>query len=1236
MKLDWLPDGLNLKSVTYHALYDPSSYCAPAFANFTVFYVDGSANANGAAWSLVRIDYDSVGTPHFIGCASGEVVIASADPSWVGATHADNISAELTAAAAALIASLCSQVQQTVLIRPDLRLSAMLTEGLWNCKTHPQLARLCRILGQWFSKTQGSFCEVRGHSGDPWNELADSIAKHQLLSLTAVGTIDWSPFAHLVQSEDFDWAWLLDAPQCMHRCLPPGSENGIWQITPSCHKPAIHHPVSDYSEWISVDAVFVTANVLALGKEDPSLPAEHSSDRALRLDHQWHSAQVLAAGLQETRRPQGCISTEHYFGFASGPQVCEKAHHYGCELWLHKTKALDPDGALTFKDFKAVVAHADPRRLIVNLTHQKRDLSFVVLHVPCKTAQCSLDELQDWWHQTLSIIRSANLAALTWCFADANAPLASNATELYGDFGAERSNPQGVMFENALQELSWSVPSTFSWCHIGPHHTWSHPKGTKLRRDYICCSAAAHALTVCSWTAPQHDGGFAHDDHVPLLLHVRGWLPGAAKDSKPQWDPLAFIDPEICRQFQEAVQSLPIPAWNTHVDSHSRYFESAVFNLATQFFTKKTKQRSRPRLSETTINLIGFKRSCLDYGRFHGLMQDEDFKLQLKAIESDIRRMVRTDQKNFYAALVDQLAHAGSLHDSREVHKMLRRLGGRRPKHDAVRPLPLLCKDGVPVTSVEDQQRLWLKQFAAVEAANVISRSEFQRLQPAQLGIAPDTFDFAVVPTLAEVREQIHGLRRGKAPGPDGIPPDVLKAGAEPLAKHLTVLTSKIAAHGREPTSWKSGRLIPLHKGKTSRSNPEGYRSIFLNNFCTKIYHSMIRKHLVFAWDSVLAHIQFGGRKKVGCDSAHHLVQAHLAHGAFRKDPVAVFFVDFKSAFYTVLRQGLFEQPIDATGFMIAMHRLGIAPDHVARLLTQAQSDCAITNIPPHAALLLRDVLSTTCFEVDGIEEVAVTNRGTRPGDPIGDIAFNLTMAVILKDITAFMSTQSATWEGDPAPPADFLCHPSLASTAWAEVAYVDDLAILLRAPTNEQLVDIAKTAVEATLKATTCRGLELTFGAGKTELLLTVRGPRTRQWKEELHCNGQMLSCQLQDQDDPIIVPVVLAYKHLGTWVHNDGKPMHAVRDRITAARKAWGPLVRPLFAKRVVDASTKIQVFESLVLSRFLFNVHTWSWLPLKALETWENGLRPMLFALARAKLRGLPPLHFRFQHFVVYVDF
>ena len=1225
VQLAWLPEGLNLKPVTYHALCDPRSYLEPSFVNSTVLFVDGSASVHGATWSLVRVDYDYVGVPALVGCAAGDVVVDPADPLWIGADHADNISAELTAVASALVASLCSSVLQSVIIRPDLRLSAMLTEGLWHCKTHTKLARLCRTLGQWFHKVHGRFCEVRGHAGDPWNELADSIARHQLFNHCSLGSVDWSPFASLVQSDDLDWAWLLAAPPCLHRCLPPGSENGIWQITPSCLKPVDPPPSGQHHDWDAIDATFLTANVLALGKEDQSLPPEHSSDRALRLDHQWHSACVLAAGLQETRRPQGCIVTDHYFGFASGPQICERAHHFGCELWLHKTRPLVPNGTLTFKDFKAVVAHADPRRLIVNLTHRRCALSFVVLHVPCKTAQFSIEDLQNWWMQTTTILRRANVAALTWCFADANAPLASAATELYGDFGAERGNPQGELLENALQELNWAVPSTFAWCHSGPHHTWTHPKGTKLRRDYIFCSAAAHALSARSWTALHHDGGFAHEDHIPLFLHVSGWIDGGVDDRKPLWDPLAFIDPDICHRFQEAVHSLPIPSWSTHVDSHAAYFESAVLNLAKQFFTKKAKRRSRPRLAEATLNLIAFKRTCLDYGRRNGLMQEDDFKVQLKEIESEVRRLVRADQRRFYADLVAQLAAAGSLNDCREVHKLLRRLGGRRPKGDAIRPLPLICHEGKPVTSFVEQQRLWLRQFAAVEAANVIGRSEFLRLQPAHLGIAPDVFDFATIPTLAEVQAQIHGLRRGKAPGPDGIPPDVLKAGAEPLAKHLTVLTSKAAAQGREPVSWKGGHLIPLHKGKSSRSDPLGYRSIFLNNFCTKVYHSMLRKHLVWAWASVLEHIQFGGRKKVGCDSAHHLVQAHLAHGAMRKDPVAVLFVDFKSAFYTVLRQGLFADAVDATGFIVAMHRLGIAPEHVDRLLCQAQHDCAVTNISPHAALLLRDVLTATCFEVDGIEEVAATHRGTRPGDPIGDIAFNLTMAVILKDITSAMTAQPAEWEGDPRPPDSF-CDPlTLAPMAWAEVAYVDDLAVLLRAPSNEELVDLAKAAVSATMQATACRGLELTFGAGKTELLLALRGAQTRSWKEKFHQAGQTLSCQRAEQDDVITMPVVLSYKHLGTWVHNDGKPMHAVRERVTAARKAWGPLVRPLFAKRCVEARTKLQVFESLVLSRFLFNVHTWSYLPQKALDAWENGLRPMLYALAKAKLRGLPPFTF-----------
>ena len=720
-----------------------------------------------------------------------------------------------------------------------------------------------------------------------------------------------------------------------------------------------------------------------------------------------------------------------------------------------------------------------------------------------------------------------------------------------------------------------------------------HPRGTRARRDYIFCSAAPFQLCSQSWVDAHHDGGFGHDDHLPVCLQCHGWMEAPTKRHQSQWDPMAFLDPEKCTAFQEALHTLPIPEWPIHVDSHADHFEENLLTLAQQFFSKKTHEKQRPRLSQVTRNLIAWKRSCLDYGRLHNLMSDPDFKQQLKLIETDVRRKVKTDQRVFYDNLIQQLATAGELHDARVVYKTLVRLGARKSPKSQAKTLPLLRSKGKAVTSFAQQQRLWLTQFAEVEAGCVMAPSEFRRTLPPTLGVPAEDFDFAVLPTLADIQHQVHRLRRGKAPGPDAVPPDVLKAGGEPLAKHLLVLTSKAAAQAREPAAWRTGRLIPLHKGKLPKDDPTGYRSIFLNNFTTKVYHATLRQHLVSSWQSVLTHIQMGGRKGVGCDSAHHLIQSHLARSSALKLPSAILFVDFKAAFYSVIGQGLFDHPMDATGFLCAMHRLGVHPQHVHQLLEDAKGDAAIQNLSPHATALVRDVLQSTCIEIDGIPEVAVSNRGTRPGDPIGDVAFNLTMAMILKEVSASMHQTHATWAGDPALVSDFSVTADPPAHSWAEIAYVDDLAILINAPSNDALISTTEDSFQAIYCAARKRGLELTYGAGKTALLTSWKGPRSRHFKEQVAAQANHWIVHVEETETLVSLPVVMAYKHLGTWVHNDGKMLHAVRDRITAARKAWGPLCRPFFSTQGVAPSTKIQVFNALVMTRFLFNAHTWSWL-------------------------------------------
>ena len=121
------------------------------------------------------------------------------------------------------------------------------------------------------------------------------------------------------------------------------------------------------------------------------------------------------------------------------PELCNANVRIILAVNFGYTKDLpfDAQGTLKLCDFRTTITHADPRRLLVNLAHDDCQMSFAVLHVPCKTSQCSIDEIQNWWKDTLRLIRDASMAPLTWAFVDANAPLTSCTTDRIGLAGAE-------------------------------------------------------------------------------------------------------------------------------------------------------------------------------------------------------------------------------------------------------------------------------------------------------------------------------------------------------------------------------------------------------------------------------------------------------------------------------------------------------------------------------------------------------------------------------------------------------------------------------------------------------------------------------------------------------------------------------------------------------------------------------------------------------------------------------
>ena len=366
---------------------------------------------------------------------------------------------------------------------------------------------------------------------------------------------------------------------------------------------------------------------------------------------------------------------------------------------------------------KVVVHIADPRRLILVVSHGSFEFVIASLHAPCLSTLSSLDDIADWWHDTTRILQALPLDRCIVSI-DANASLGVDSLPLVGTHAAEPESAQSLLFHEFLEATQLMVPCTFEHCHDGESHTWKHPKGAMCRRDYVLLALSLQSWAVRSYVLSDFDRARAHVDHLPSVLCLQGGLQGSVGPSKFAWDDQKLRDPVICTQFREALATLPIRHWKISADDHCEVWEMQVLQLAKQFFARSPddpKPRRRPILTAPTLALIQFKRHVLSLARSATGPEYDEYKTTLRDVEKQVRSMVGKDQRAWYDDLICRVQDSGELHDSAHMFKLLRRLGSRKYKSPR-RPLPMLLKpDGSHTTSVPEMQEVFRSQFAQIE-----------------------------------------------------------------------------------------------------------------------------------------------------------------------------------------------------------------------------------------------------------------------------------------------------------------------------------------------------------------------------------------------------------------------------------------------------------------------------------------------------------------------------------------
>eukprot|EP00732_Lithocolla_globosa_P001879 Lithocolla_globosa_v1_NODE_1063_length_2901_cov_6.565355.p2 type:complete len:483 gc:universal NODE_1063_length_2901_cov_6.565355:1501-53(-) len=162
--------------------------------------------------------------------------------------------------------------------------------------------------------------------------------------------------------------------------------------------------------------------------------------------------------------------------------------------------------------------------------------------------------------------------------------------------------------------------------------------------------------------------------------------------------------------------------------------------------------------------------------------------------------------------------------------------------------------------------------------------------------------------TLLELADAISKIKPDKAPGPDGIPGNLLKYLPENCLLALLDLFNRSLASSSLPSSLLNGVIAAFVKPGGSPDYLTSYRPITLLNSSLKLFESLIvgrleQKLLPFIHDE-----QGGFQRKRGSRDQIFVLSETISHSIAAGQPLFLAFLDIKKAFDSVWHDGLFSK----------------------------------------------------------------------------------------------------------------------------------------------------------------------------------------------------------------------------------------------------------------------------------------------------------------------------------------
>ena len=1124
------------------------------------------------------------------------------------------------------------------------------TAGLWKstraihaCHLARSILRLCESRFQ--VECQHFFSP--GHSGEPGNELVDTLAG---CAAQGYPLQDWQHFFTFSQKPDFvlalEWSWMLfqrwDGTHFERTdwvCPAKPSTRPVPSVLPTNQT----EPPKTIASKLDFKLRLATCNVLTLRGRPSNKTSDIGVEGPARLEWILKSLDELGVhffALQETRSRvvrkqideryllvQSAATPAGHLGIMVG---ISKKHPFALQSSLETHDQEKIQLKFREQDFSIVVA--EPRLLVVKIQHPDLRCIVVAAHAPHTGA--TIHEIEEFWKHVESCIPPPLFDWPRVVLTDANCRLGSQPCENFGDWQAEEMQEKSEPFAHFLARSDVFLPSTFEQFHVGEGGTWQHLSGKWKRNDFVGLPRSWPLHACSSWLPAEVDFSLQREDHRAVCAEA-AWSVYSNRADLAHSVPHRQTKP-LTKEFRP--EKIAVCARSFHhdftVDVHTSAMDIQSQLLSCRKFARRSPAKPKKEtLSSFTWDLICAKKqwrnTLHDQQKlrqitvqamffaawrlsrwnqdavphvlaFDDLICQQDFAVatalfHFRNLGRAVTSAIRNDDKKFFASLAEDASDFLAPHQVKDFWKIIRR---SLPKFRT-------RKRGQDPNTLEVLHDQWVPYFSQLEVGTTKDANEIVEQCHARhmnMPIVQRDFHFSDLPSLIELEDAIRLTHPDRATGLDPLPSGLFRTHVVDLAKIYFPLVLKQCLWQCEPLASKGGQMAVIHK-KGSTLQAGNYRGIMLLPTIAKRFHALIRKRLMDRLHGQRPQCQIGCFAHMQVPFGSQMLQVFGRIMDARGLSSAIVFVDLTNAFHRLIRELVsgVHLPEEVEAVLQALRAEGL-PEHEVAQLLELPSLLQQLNAPPFLVQLLQDLHTDTWLKAPGDERFLVTRRGTRPGSPLADCIFHILMADITKDINRWFAEQ-----------VDFQHILHEADLEVECVVWADDLALPLAAKQAAHLPSMIDAALVHVYQVFLRRGFLLNLNKGKTSVVATFKGPGAADLRRQYQLSDSPgMTVQLGPKE--AFVHFVPHYKHLGTIFSSSHSLDLEIATRIGLARGAFAQISAPILCNRHLPVKIRLQLFKSLVESKLFFGLGAWAPLTVRQTAKIQSAILLMLKRVLR----------------------